>query len=237
VLAELTNAHAVLVYQAERWTAEAPWPAGEGRLDARYLAPWPAPDGRPGGTVRPARWLEMSREHDVRHAAEITAWRQAAGRSAHGSGPGCLLVAALEASREELLAWAGLLDEPARPVCGVWTVRDVLGHVADWDTYMAKALGQMAAGQMGGDEYDDLESWNTSHASARQGQSGEQVTADLAASRAGVLAALAPLSDPALCAPAASRWNAEDSAYGMAHVSLEHDRDHARGLREAVGLG
>jgi hypothetical protein len=91
----------------------------------------------------------------------------------------------------------------------------------------------MAAGQLGGDEYGDLDAWNAAHAAARRGQSLERVTADLNAARVAILAALAPLSDAALRAAAASRWNATDSAYGMAHVSLEHDRGHARDLREA----
>ncbi len=217
VLAELTNSHAALMYGVHQWTHHS--------LDARYPAPW--------GSVRPARWLEKSAEHDIRHAAEITAWRLATGRSDHGAGPGCVLLAAMQSTRDDLLAWAGLITHEHRSVCGTWNVRDVLGHVADWEFYIARALGQMAAGQLGGEPYGVLDTWNADHVSARQVQTLKQVTADLNAARAAVLAALEPLSDAALSAHVPSRWNADDTVYGMAHACPDHDRLHARDLREA----
>jgi hypothetical protein len=221
-LAELSRTHAGLLRALEA--------ASEEDLGRELAVPW--------GRVRPNRWLEMMVEHDQEHTASIVAWRRAAGLTAHRVGPGCVLLAALEAAREELLAWAGLVPGAARdikPVCGEWTLRDVLGHITDWELFGLDCLASKAAGRVAGLAYNGEElEWNTVHAAARQGQSWEAMWADLMATRLQLNAAVSALDDADLVRPAPSAWDPQDTAYAWVRICVDHDREHAAGLREQV---
>ncbi len=94
-------------------------------------------------------WIEVYCRHEEEHAATLVEWRR--GQEKAQSGPKPLLLAALTAGREELLAAAAELvpseERSTRPVCGVWTLQDVFGHIADWEAYIIADLRDMAAGR------------------------------------------------------------------------------------------
>ncbi len=221
-LAELARTRASLVTTLRS--------ASEADLGRELTLPW--------GRVRPNRWLQMQVEHDQEHTASIVAWRQAAGLSEHRLGPGCVLLAALSAAREELLAWAALVPTDRRDseaVCGVWTLRDVLGHVTDWELFGLECLASRAAGRVAGLSYNGEEKeWNAVHAAARQGQSWDATWDDLTATRRQLTGVVSALEDAELVRPAASAWDPQDSAYAWVRICVDHDREHAAGLRERV---
>jgi hypothetical protein len=221
-LAELARTHASLLAALDA--------ASEDDLGHEVAAQW--------GAVKPSRWVEMMVEHDEEHTASIVAWRQAAGLSEHRVGPGCVLLAALEAAREELLAWAALAPRARRDteaVCGVWTLRDVLGHVTDWELFGLDCLAAKAAGRVAGLAYNGEElEWNTVHAAARQGQSWEAMWADLMATRRQLMVAASALDDADLVRPVPSAWDPVDTAYAWVRICVDHDREHAAGLRHEV---
>jgi hypothetical protein len=118
--------------------------------------------------------LQVQWKHDAEHAAQVARWREAEKlKSLTGSRP--VLLAALQAARDELLAAAALvpnMERTSRVVCGDWTLKDLLGHVADWEWYGVAGLRQMAAGQPPDPEpIDTIENWNQVHAEARREQS------------------------------------------------------------------
>ncbi len=221
-LAELSRTHAGLLTVLQA--------ASEEDLERKYAAPW--------GKVRPNRWLEMMVEHDQEHTASIVAWRQAAGLGEHRLGPGCVLLAALAAGREELLAWAALVPRDqgdTAAVCGVWTLRDVLGHVTDWELFGLDCLAARAAGRVAGLAYNgDEHEWNTVHAAARQSQSWEAMWADLMTTRRQLTSAVSALDDADLVNPVPSAWDPQDTAYAWVRICVDHDREHAAGLRRQV---
>lgn len=221
-LAELARTHASLLTALHA--------ANEDDLEREIAVPW--------GKVRPNRWLEMMVEHDQEHTASIVAWRQAAGLAEHRVGPGCVLLAALAAAREELLAWAALVPQDRRDteaVCGVWTLRDVLGHVTDWELFGLDCLAAKAAGRVAGLAYNgDEKEWNTVHAAARQGQPWEAMWADLTATRRQMVAVASALDDADLVRPVPSAWDPQDTAYAWVRICVDHDREHVAGLRRHV---
>ncbi len=222
VMADLARAHDSLILALDA--------ASEEELERTHAAPW--------GPVQAVRYVTISVEHDEEHVKQIQVWREAAGLKKGMPGPACVLLPALEAGRAELLSWAGLIPEEqraARPVCGVWTLQDVLGHVTDWERFVVDSLAQMAAGQVAGAGYiGDEETWNQSHAAARQGQSWEQVWEDFMAARKDLLAAVSTLDDGDLARKVPSVWDPEDTAYQFIRVCLTHDREHAEGLRNGL---
>lgn len=180
--------------------------------------------------------LRIQWQHDAQHAAQIAAWREARGVKGE-VGHKEVLLATLAAARDELLACAALIpaDERAtRPVCGEWTLKDVLGHVADWERVCVEGLRQVAAGRAPQIEHvEDVEAWNRDHVEARRNQPWEEVWADLHATRAALLEVLEEMSQADLAQSFPSPWEPESTSYDWVRAFLAHDREHARDLRGA----
>lgn len=172
-------------------------------------------------------------EHDAEHANQIAVWRQSTELRGK-SGPQEVLLAVLDATRRELLTCAALVpatERDVRRVCGVWTLKDVLGHVADWEQVGVKGLGDMAAGKAPQVELiDDIEAWNQVHAGMRREQSWNVVWKDLQATRQAFLEAVQNVSQAALARPYPFPWGVEGTPYQWISVFVMHDRDHARDL-------
>ena len=178
--------------------------------------------------------LEGVWRHDAEHAAQIAAWREAEGLKGK-TGPKAVLLTALTAARDELLAAAALVpaeERASRPVCGEWTLKDVLAHVADWEWVGVEGLRQMAAGQAPQVEHiKSIEAWNQTHAEARRDQPWEAVWGDLHAARQALLEALEGMEQDGLARAFPFPWGPEGTPYQWLGVYLAHDREHARGLR------
>ncbi len=172
-------------------------------------------------------------QHDAEHAAQIVAWREAEGVKGK-TGPKAVLLAALSAGHDELLAAAALVppeEQESRLVCGEWTLKDVLGHVADWEWLGADGLRQMAAGRAPQVEHvEDLDAWNQAHVEARCDQVWEAVWADFHAARRALLEVLDGMSQADLERSFPSPWGSDITPYRWVCVYLAHDREHAQGL-------
>ena len=126
----------------------------------------------PWGAVPVRFWAERRAAHDAAHAADLASFRKAGGLG-RATGPRALLLAQLAAVREELLAAAALVppdQRTARTVCGEWTLKDAVAHVADWERVAAEALRAMAAGAAPAIRETDIESFNPAHYSQRQNE-------------------------------------------------------------------
>lgn len=185
-------------------------------------------------------WTEWRGRHDRAHARQI-ARRRTARKLPATPGPKSILLAALAAARAELLAAAALAppaERDTRPLCDAWTLKDLLGHVADWEWDIANEIHQVAGGAPEGSPeaapVDDLDAWNAAHAAARRAQSWAQVWLDFQAARQALLEGLARFDDAALVRPLSAPWSGDDTIYGWVIVCLDHDREHAAGLRAAM---
>jgi uncharacterized damage-inducible protein DinB/predicted RNase H-like HicB family nuclease len=189
----------------------------------------------PWGETSVCQWTQWRARHDATHANELAGWREEQGLE-RVSGPKAVLVAALDAAREELLAAAALIppeERASRPVCGRWTLRDVLGHVADWEWVGVEGLRDMAAEQAPQVEHiADIDAWNQAHYEVRRDQPWEKVWADLHAARQALLEALSGISQAALDQSHPFPWGQEGTAHRWVSVFVEHDRGHARDFRE-----
>jgi uncharacterized damage-inducible protein DinB len=175
--------------------------------------------------------------HDGLHTDDLRSWRKYA-QPASRPGPRMILRAALDAARDELLAWVVVVPEEQRTtlaVCGSWNVQDVLGHIADWERYSVNGLDEIAAGRVAGAEYDgDEDRWNHEHATARRGQEWATIWEDLETVRRQLLARLDGMTDADLARTVRTKWSDTDSPYGWIRVNLDHDREHAETIRETL---
>jgi len=188
--------------------------------------------------------LRVQWEHDTEHAEQIAAWREARGLRGEPwntqTGSKEVLLAALAAAREELLTAAALVppeERTSRRVCGEWTLKDVLGHIADWEWLGVEGLRHMAAGQPPQVEHvEDVDAWNRAHAEARHEQSWDEVWADFHAARRALLAILEGMDQDDLGRLFSTPWVDQCTPYAWAFVHLAHDREHAEDLRKVCGV-
>lgn len=184
-------------------------------------------------------WIEVYVRHEEEHASDLAKWRRTQVEAV--AGPKALLIAALSAGRMELLAAAELVspeERASRPVCGVWTLKDVLGHIADWETYILSGLRDMAAGRPPQVEYvPDEEAWNQAHAQARRDQPWETVWADFQGAHQALLEVLEKMDQAGLERAFPGIWEDVTRPYTWLPLVLEHDREHARDLRQTFQRG
>ena len=172
-------------------------------------------------------------QHDAEHAAQIRAGR-APSRS-DDVGPKVLLQHALNTSRAALMALADVVPADQResgPVTGEWTLKDVAGHIADWDEIVVEATLAMEANQrITWEPIDYGEAWNQSHAAARRAQSLAHVWQNFLDVRGTVVTELAErVMEPDLGRLLPSPWGGEMSFYVCLAIPCRHDMEHVETL-------
>lgn len=182
------------------------------------------------------RFLEHEWEHTVQAQEILLAWWEAEGRKANMGSKEALL-AVLSAAREGLLRAAALVPVDERVscrICGEWTLKDVLGHVADWEWVGVGGLRRMAAGQSPQVEHiRSIDAWNQAHCQARRDQPWEEVWDDFHAAREAMVAVLNDMPQDDLACSFVFPWEQEGTAYQWVGVYAAHDCEHALDLREA----
>ncbi len=193
--------------------------------------------GVPWGQPTAARWIEICIKHDAEHASHLREWRTTLGEAAqdtwHTSGPGSVLAAALNARREALLAHMAFVppqEQETRPIAGTWTLKDLIGHVTDWELQALVFIRAILAREEPAAESDwNLDRWNAEKAAARLGESWEKTWGDFLAARRELLALLRTLDDEAL--NTAFEGPLGGTPYNWFYMAIDHDREHTEDLR------
>lgn len=125
--------------------------------------------------------IDIMIEHDRKHAAEIELWRKNLERNIDPDAIKAKLVQNRAAFLAALagLSQADLLDKSA---LGAWSVKDMVGHMADWEQLMFDAARHIHDPSLppalpAGEVTDD---WNAMLAAKREGDAWEKVFHDLA---------------------------------------------------------
>jgi uncharacterized protein (TIGR03083 family) len=149
-----------------------------------------------------------------------------------------MLAGQLEDARERLLqSFAGLSDEQMQEpgVCGDWSVRDILAHIAAWDRATTEAYRAMVAGERPAfldlDE-EGIEAFNHEHHQVTLQAGVDEVVTELLASRNEMLEMLRDLDNKTLFAPAPGDTQADLSIAACINVTISHDEEHAEMIEE-----
>jgi len=198
---------------------------------------------RPGWRVAPGKWVRWRWRHDTEHTADLARWR--AGyppndqelRVIHRA----LIRPILSLSRGELLALAATVppDElETRPVEGDWTLKQVLGHLSDYERLGVLALREVAAGREPAYErtIEAFERFNEERGAAWRQTPWAEVWAQVVAARRALLDVAATLDDDALVRPFTSPWLTTTTACGYLLDMAGHEQEHADALRRGLGL-
>lgn len=211
------------------------------QLRKKHYFKWKFGDknGRSQGTI--STWAQWRYTHDVGHMEDLHEWSKQLPKT-EGIGSQIILLAALEAARDDFYASAELVpikERETRPVCGTWTLKDVLGHLADVDGYYLNAFYAMIGEptiDLGWQDEPDDDATNAKLVKMRAGQSFEQVWEDCQTARSNLLTELRLISDEMLGDP----YGGDDSRYPTPYhcfwSALEHYLDHATVIRRELKL-
>ncbi len=198
---------------------------------------------RPGWQATPANWAGAPYVHDAHHSADLARWRKGyppndpEARVIHRA----LLRPLLGLARAELLALAALVppsERETRPIEGDWSLKQVLGHLSDYERLGVVALRQVADGREPSYErtIEDFEGFNAERGPVWAARSWAEVWAQYVATRRALVEVALALDDAALARTFVGPDLETTTACGYLLDMAGHEQEHADALRRALGL-
>lgn len=187
-------------------------------------------------------WANWRYLHDMDHGRQLEAWRQTLPREKRTAvTPRFILLAILNATRKAFLALLPLFPEAewtTRPVCGVWTMKDLIGHLTDWEIVGVEALRQLTEGQT--PEFDvvinSFDEFNNPNAAARKDQPWAEVWSEFEAVRREMMEILADITPQNLARTFQAPWGGDVPGTFWPLIWAGHELEHAVDVRGALGL-
>jgi hypothetical protein len=147
----------------------------------------------------------------------------------------------MDAARYDLLRQMDRIPVDERGthrVVGDWTLKDLCGHLADWDLYALKALRAMRESRpLPYIAESDVDKVNAQQVAVRRVQTWDQAWADFENTRVEVISTLAGWDDEQLARAVDYPADWGRTAYGwVVSQTVEHDREHANALRALWAL-
>ncbi len=147
------------------------------------------------------------------------------------------MIAAIEAAELDMHLTVGGIPVEKRMdllVCGEWTTRDVIAHLADWDVYFAAWLEQLCTGKPNELYFDhDEHRFNEWLQQQRKSQTWEQLWNDFQINRQAILDRLRTVSENEFLSKKEAPFG---TIYHCAWSALEHYLDHSSGIRREIGM-
>ncbi len=196
-------------------------------------------EGRSQGTIN--TWAQWRYTHDAGHMDDLNGWRKSLPEIPLPPSK-VIMHAALEAARDDLLATAALVPADEReslPVCGTWTLKDVLGHLADWDDWYLNAFYSMIGEptkKLGWVDEGDGNALNEKLVVASRKQSFKRVWDHCMSARGALITELEAIGDDMLADPYGGEGSSYPSAYHCLWAALDHYLDHAAVIRRELRI-
>lgn len=198
---------------------------------------------RPGWRATPVTWAGWSYRHDAEHSADLARWRATyppndpVRRVIHRA----LLRPILGLTRAEFAALAALIpprEGETRPISGAWSLKQVVGHLADYERLGVIALRAVATGREPVYEkrLADFDAYNDRRGAVWAAQPWAEAWATYVAARRALLEVAGGLPDEALARVFPAPWPGQTTACGYLLDMAQHEEEHADSLRRALGL-
>lgn len=207
----------------------------DAELETRFTLPW-------GEETSQRRWFEQRHEHDAIHAVELENWRKALPLAAKRQiGPKLILRAILKATRQEFTTLVDLVppeDRVRKPVHNDWTLKDLVGHLTDWEQLVVDGLRQLLLDQSPqfAVTITDFAAFDEAQVQARRPQSWRQVWQDFSRSRKVMDDVFQQFPELFLSHTLVTPWGKEMPAYFWLTICFGHDHEHATDLRQSLPI-
>lgn len=192
-----------------------------------FYAPFPV--GHTGTEKSLADVVAHIVEHDYEHAADIWQWRAASGLLKRERFRDAILLE----RRHFLDALTGLMEEDmvSIPVCGHWTVRDVMAHILSWDeeAYRTAENWTKERPWQEGALYDD--EWNEIEVAKRRHMSVIDLADGLATYHRKWLRLFDQATNADLVAMSTAPWGERMALISFFYEMASHDAAHTPDLR------
>ncbi|MEM7118579.1 MAG: DinB family protein, partial [Chloroflexota bacterium] len=194
-----------------------------------------------GKRQAPRTWARWRFLHDADHAQQLHAWRRSLSREQFGTGPRYILRGVLRSGHKGLATAANAVpanEQNSRPVCGVWTTKDVIGHVTDWEKIGIVGMQQLVAGKTPefAEKIEDFTVFNGRKAAERADQLWDEVWTDFVATQHELVGLFDRLSDEDMERPFTAPWGSKTNGYRFVSIWARHSREHADDIRAALTL-
>ena len=187
-------------------------------------------------------WAIWRYLHDEEHSQEIDKWRESLDKKqVFDFTPKYLLRAMLKSTRQAFTTLLPLLTEEervSRHVCGTWTLKDLVGHLTDWEVVAVEGMIALANGQLPefDDEISDFDVFNNANAAKRQSQTWDDVWQDYETTREKLVAALEKTDDEVMARKFKTPWGSQVRGYYWMLIWAGHEIEHANDVRSALQL-
>lgn len=207
-----------------------------GLLDTLARVPDDELDPRPTGSRSFRARANGCRVHDARHARQLASWRERQG-GATAVGPKTLVIAAMRASRKELLTAVAMISVERRSTwtgAGSWTLKGALSHLGASELYTLQAVARLPS------RGDSLSTVGRLVAGNRQqsesdGQAWEQVWHDLHRQHQHLLRLLTDFDQDQLERQPVVVSGCSSTIYSLLCDYIARDRACAADVRRALG--
>ena len=172
-------------------------------------------------------------EHDEDHANDVTKWRNATDQEALQLGPKSVLVALLRAGLHDFEATAAAVAETVAAdtaICGHWNLKQLVAHMASWETHAAATLENMVAAPVAQTDAE-IDAENELWVNERLHLPIADLWQEYRSGRQRMIELVNNMSDEQLGAKIADCWADEDLAYYWGSYWVSHDMEHAKELR------
>ena len=150
-------------------------------------------------------------------------------------------LAKLAESRQTLhQAIEGLSEEEMTQVKveGVWTIKDVLGHIASWEETCLEPIRRYAdGGPFEVQVIEDYMAWNNKQAARKRDVPLDVILEELATVRQGLVEAASRLSAGQWKQRVPFSWGGEGTIAEVLDVFYQHELEHVRSIQRWRGSG
>ncbi len=152
-----------------------------------------------------------------------------------------VLVKRLRDIREKLIGLVSKLsvEELNLVICGDWTVKDVLGHIASWREaelqIIKEALKEKPKFSFYFKSKEDLDKWNQDQVEKKRGLTLKEVIRELESINEEFIGFLEKLGDEKLYYKFKPPWQGETTIKGCVEVEIKHEQHHLNKIAEKTG--
>jgi len=124
------------------------------------------------------------------------------------------------------------------PVEGIWTVKDILGHITAWEATLVQPMIKLAEGsEFASTVISDGEKFNQDQACRREHMTLEEVKAEMLEVRLALTAAAALLPDEIWNKIYPAPWGGEDNLSRLVEGLAWHEDEHTQAIHKWLGEG